>query len=285
MFSELRPLLSSPLDAAKMGEFSEARAYAAIADKRVEVSEVAGGVLFRGGGDASTTLFNRAIGVGLRSPVDRNSIDALAGCLAPLGRPWGLEIAPAAAAMAVDLPVWLRGVRLRRSLPTAVLAMDCGALPSLPTRWRVELAGPERSAEIAALVKQVFGISDAVASQLQGAAAGMRVRPWVAFDGDRAVASCFTCIGGPVAWFGWSATLQSHRNRGLQTALLLNSIQDAAAQGCRYVTAETALGTALTPDASYRNMLRFGFVEMYRRQGYICMPRQAGGRVAERPAP
>lgn len=95
MFSDLRLLLSSPLDAARMADFSEAKAHAAIADKRVETSEVDHGVLFSSDNDASTTLFNRAI------------------------------------AAALDLPACVRAERLQRSLPTAALAMDGGALPPL----------------------------------------------------------------------------------------------------------------------------------------------------------
>ncbi len=47
MFSGLRLLLSSLFHAAEMTEFSDAKAPAAIADERVEISEVAGGVLQR----------------------------------------------------------------------------------------------------------------------------------------------------------------------------------------------------------------------------------------------
>ena len=60
-------------------------------------------------------------------------------------------------------------------------------------------------------------------------------------------------------------------------------MRDAGERGCRWITAETATGTIDAPDASFRNMKRFGFVELYRRHGYLCLPPRlaaAGGRPA-----
>jgi len=274
--------------AAVVAEFSEAHAYVALARAAagdaeaapVTISTLADGIALRCPGDRQSTLFNRVLGLGLAYAFDEGTAEAVAARFAEHQGPWGLELAPVATHEQVR--AMLKLLRLRRSLPTAMLAMDCADLPREQPAWRVERVGPDRTGIAADIVTRVFGISGPTARILRSAPSSSEFAQWVAFDGVRPVATCLTHVHGDTAWFGWSATLPSHRGLGLQTALLWHSVYDAGERGCRWITAETATGTVDSPDASFRNMKRFGFFELYRRHGYLCLPKR---RPASGPRP
>ncbi|MBL8344492.1 MAG: GNAT family N-acetyltransferase [Rubrivivax sp.] len=275
--------------AAAVAEFSEAHAYVALARAAardaeaapVTISPLADGIALRCPGDRSSTLFNRVLGLGLTYTFNEATAEAVAARFADHQGPWGLELAPVATHERAR--VMLKLLRLRRSLPTVMLAMDCAALPhEQPSTWRVERVGSDRTGIAADIVTRVFGISGPTARILRSAPSSSEFAQWVAFDGAHPVATCLTHVHDDTAWFGWSATLPSHRGRGLQTALLWHSVRDAGERGCRWMTAETATGTVDSPDASFRNMLRFGFFELYRRHGYLCLPKR---RPASGPRP
>lgn len=269
-----------------MAELSEAHAYAALARAAaadpeaptVTIASLADGIALRCPEDRGSTLFNRVLGLGLGQMFDAATAAAVAKRFADHEGPWGLELAPTATHE--GMRAMLKQLRLRRSLPTAMLAMDCASLQREQPAWRVERIGPDRAALAAEIIARVFGVSASVARILRSAPASGEFAQWLAFDGVTPVATCLTHARGDTAWFGWSATLQSHRGRGLQTALLWHSVRGAAESGCRWITAETATGTADAPDASFRNMKRFGFVEMYRRHGYLCLPKRASRQGA-----
>lgn len=75
-------------------------------------------------------------------------------------------------------------------------------------------------------------------------------------------------VDGRIAEFGVAATLEPARGRGCQTALLHRRIADAAEAGCRTLFVETGERVPDRPSASYRNILRAGFVEAYVRPNW-----------------
>lgn len=102
-------------------------------------------------------------------------------------------------------------------------------------------------------------------------AAAVGVAGWRHFglaDGGRLVAVAGLYLTGETGWLGPAATLPSHRGRGAQQELLGRRIEAAAAAGCRLLSVETAEPTPERPVASYRNVRRLGFVELYRRPNY-----------------
>lgn len=287
-----RPPAWDAKQAATVAELSEAHAYAAMARvaagaagaPKVTIAPLGGGISLRCLGDPRSTLFNRVLGLGLGQPLDAGVVSAVAARYGHLEGPWGMELAPAA--LHEHARPLLKQLRLRRSLPTAMLVMDCNDLGGERPPWPVESIGPERAAQAAEVVESVFDVSAPVARILRCAPASKEFAQWVAFDGVRPVASCLVHLRGETAWFGWSATLPGHRGRGLQTALLWHSVRAARERGCRWVTAETATGTGDAPDPSFRNMKRFGFVELYRRHGYLHLPpRRVAAPGAPAPAP
>lgn len=291
MPTDPRPPAWDARQAAAAAELSEAHAYAAMARAAagqagapaVTITPLAGGISLRCLGDPRSTLFNRVLGLGISQPIDAAAVSEVAARYGHLEGPWGLELAPAA--LHENARVLLKQLRLRRSLPTAMLVMNVDDLAGAQPAWQVERIGIERASLAAEVVEPVFRVSAPVARILRCAPASEEFAQWVAFERARPVAACLVHRRGEMAWFGWSATLPSHRGRGLQTALLWHSVRHARERGCRWVTAETATGTTDAPDPSYRNMRRFGFVELYRRHGYLHLPPRRAGSNTPSPWP
>jgi GNAT superfamily N-acetyltransferase len=80
----------------------------------------------------------------------------------------------------------------------------------------------------------------------------------------------------PAAWLGFAATLPEARGQGAQGALLVERVRRAAALGCPLVTLETGERVPDRPDASYRNILRQGFFELYLRPNFYSPDPPAG---------
>jgi ribosomal protein S18 acetylase RimI-like enzyme len=257
-------------------EFSEAHAYVSLLGEPVDTASedsdapLDGTIVLRDPLERSTTLLNRVFGLGLRQPATDAAIEALRGLYEPLGLPWSVEVTPAAADAAMRAT--LKRHRLRRGLPTAVLAFDCDRIEASESAHTIRRVDGEAARAAAAVEAEVFGVSARLHGLLGEASTCSRFRQWVAVVDDLPVAACLTHLAEDTAWFGWSATLPAFRGRGIQSAMLVACARDARAQGCRWMTAETAVGTDECPDASYRNLRRLGFRELYRRHAYIRMP-------------
>jgi GNAT superfamily N-acetyltransferase len=86
-------------------------------------------------------------------------------------------------------------------------------------------------------------------------------------DGEAQGCGAMVVVDG-IAELEVGATLEEARGRGCQTALLRRRICDAAAAGCRTLLVETGERVPDRPSASYRNILKAGFAEAYRRPNW-----------------
>ena len=271
--------LRDVVHAALLAEFSEANAYrqliagAAGLGMQACAVELCGGVALRCPDDGLGPLMNRVIGLGLREPITGQMIAALNEHYHGLPGTWCVELSPPA--MTPEGVALLRTIPLRRGLATAMLAIDCGRELHWPTSLSVVRYEGRPNREAAAIQAEVFGVSPALRSVLEVAPRQPGLRQWLAYDGSNPVGACLSSVHGQSSWFGWSATLPQHRGRGVQRALLARCVEDAAAAGCRWMTAETAIGTAARPDPSFVNLRRAGFVELYRRHNHLFLPRRS----------
>jgi hypothetical protein len=87
-------------------------------------------------------------------------------------------------------------------------------------------------------------------------------------DGEPAACGAMVFEGG-IAELGIGATLEHARRRGCQLALLRRRIADAVEAGCRMLFVETGERSEKRPASSYRNILRAGFEEAYRRPNWL----------------
>jgi GNAT superfamily N-acetyltransferase len=87
---------------------------------------------------------------------------------------------------------------------------------------------------------------------------------YMAFDGARPVAIAALCVFEDTGYLIAAATVESHRKRGAQQALVAERIKCAEQIGCSTLVSETL--TML--EHSLRNLQRAGFVEVYEKEVY-----------------
>jgi GNAT superfamily N-acetyltransferase len=87
---------------------------------------------------------------------------------------------------------------------------------------------------------------------------------YMAFDGARPVAIAALCVFEDIGYLIAAATVESHRKRGAQQALIAERIKCAEQIGCSTLVSETL--TML--EHSLRNLQRAGFEEVYEKEVY-----------------
>ena len=92
---------------------------------------------------------------------------------------------------------------------------------------------------------------------------------FLAREADCAIGAATLFVEGNSGWCGYAATLPAARGRGAQNALFAARVRRAAELGCRNVYTETGQRVEERPDASYRNILRNGFLELYLRPNWV----------------
>jgi len=92
---------------------------------------------------------------------------------------------------------------------------------------------------------------------------------YVAMLDDKIAGTGSLYIRDGIAEIGIAATAENARGKGIQSALIHYRENAAFEKTCRYLFVETAEPTANYSAPSYRNMIRLGFTELYRRPNYI----------------
>jgi hypothetical protein len=89
------------------------------------------------------------------------------------------------------------------------------------------------------------------------------------FDDGQLVAAGALLASDGLAWCGFSVTLQSHRGRGLQTALAIESLHVARELGCHTVHVENDPDTPESRSVSLSNVRKFGYHFLYEKTKYL----------------
>jgi len=198
------------------------------------------------------SYFNRVIGLGVFEPATETALDAI--------------VERFRAARVADYWLHLNPVARPERLTEWLSAR--GFAPPARRTWAKFLRGPEPySAQPSAL-----SVRTAKPATLSSWFAGLVVREdWyfvIAESGGRPVATGALFIAGAMAWLGVGATLDEHRNRGAQSALLAARIAIAAEAGCTLLATETGESIAGEVNPSLNNIRRAGFVQVCSRLNY-----------------
>lgn len=210
---------------------------------------------------------NRVIGLGCEEPLDRRKLAEVRDYYRAEGRTrWFVEWSPSAQSTEPALLESMGGERRTEQAKLfAVLAdirLDSGDVP-----LEVITVSSETRATFRDLVAPSLGIPEAAREGIVASVGQTGWHYYLACTQGTAIAGGAMFSDGRGAWFGLSATLPTHRNRGAQTALLSTRIREARALGCQWVSAETHPTSPLT-NPSLRNMARAGMHVLYHRPFY-----------------
>jgi GNAT superfamily N-acetyltransferase len=153
------------------------------------------------------------------------------------------------------------------------LARLGGLVESAVTDLRVDIIGAADAERWASVLARGFGMpEEQVAPMMQGVVGRPGWTAYGAWDGDELIAAATLVIAGDVAGFAGAATLPEYRGRGAQSALLAARARHAAAQGVKWLSAETGKPADGQQNSSLNNMLKTGFEIRYSRQNWVWRP-------------
>jgi GNAT superfamily N-acetyltransferase len=152
---------------------------------------------------------------------------------------------------------WVRLYRPLDDVPSFAGGVDTLAIDSA------------RGREFGDVASQAFGWPQAIAETLAQTVGRGGWRHYIVEDGGQVMATAAFYEWDGFAWFDFAATREAYRRRGAQQALLDKRLCDAQARGCRGALVEAAEPAKDKDTPSYRNLIRLGFQDLYRRPNYI----------------
>ena len=217
---------------------------------------------------ADVLMFNRAFGVGQATPASAAQLQRIASRFDAQGVPRSfLQIAPGA--RPDELEAWAGELGYAPYNRWAKFARALESLPPTSETVRVDKIEPARAAEFGRLVIDTFTMPEQIRGW-HGALVGRTGwHHYIATLEGEAVgcAAMFVCDG--LAAFGTAGTVTHARGRGVQGALIVRRLHDAAAAGGTHAVVETAEDTPAKPAPSFRNQLRHGFELCYLRANWL----------------
>jgi GNAT superfamily N-acetyltransferase len=223
-----------------------------------------------------TTLFNRAIGLGMTRPTTAADLDKVvktfldAGCAA-FAVTWSQYSEPADLTGRLDAifpttaprPCWAK--MLRGTTPA----------PSAPSDLRIVSVDRSIAGETGRSIAQAYGMP-----AMAGAVGALFWRPrwllYAAIERDTVVGGGALFLDGHDAWLGMGAMLPDYRRRGGQRALMAQRIRDAIAAGATRIFTETGEPQEQGTNPSLNNMERCGFEKVVTRTSFVGSPSTTG---------
>jgi GNAT superfamily N-acetyltransferase len=213
-----------------------------------------------------STMFNRVLKLGLDTPASEASLDLIRDIFAPHDLPFAIQLSPLAGPN--TLKGWLEERGYAITSNWVKFYRDVASPADIQTDLRIVLAGPADRELYGTVMAQGFGAPDVVRPWFEAPIGRPGWTHYLAYDGDTAVAGATMFAHGDSAELFGAATLEPHRGRGAQGALMVRRIRDAAELGCHWVVTETAEETGGERNPSFQNMVRTGFQVAYVRPNY-----------------
>jgi GNAT superfamily N-acetyltransferase len=210
---------------------------------------------------------NRVVGFGIDGPPDAELLDAMVSTYRAAGaRRFFVQVSPFSAPAAIDR---LEAHGFRHYNNWAKLFRSVEPPPPVTSDLRVERIGRDGAEAFATIITRCFDWPAPARDWIGRTVGRTGWSHYAALDGDVpvAIAAMFTARG--YAYFGPAATLQDHRGRGAQSALIARRIRDAESLGCVLLVTETAEDRPERPSPSFRNLTRAGFQLAYLRPNYL----------------
>jgi GNAT superfamily N-acetyltransferase len=216
---------------------------------------------------ASAIVVNRAIGLGVTAPADRETVDAILERYRRAGvRRYFVHVHPAAGPP--GLRDWLLAQGLERTRAWVKFTRGRESPPAVATSVEVRRARPEDMAAFSRIAAVAFDLGDAATAWLSCLDRAIGWRAYVGLIDGEIVGTGGLFVQDGIGWLDFGATAPQFRGRGSQSALLRKRIMDALDLGCRVLATATGEAVAGDPQHSYKNIKIMGFREAYVRENY-----------------
>jgi GNAT superfamily N-acetyltransferase len=135
--------------------------------------------------------------------------------------------------------------------------------PETETSLRVAELAPLRNTAFARIVREAYGAPEAIEPIIAAAPTRRGWTCWLALAGGEPAGAAALYVDNGAGYLGYAGTATEHRGKGAQSVLLATRIRRARELGCDVVYTETGKLLPDRPSASYRNITRAGFEELY----------------------
>jgi hypothetical protein len=213
---------------------------------------------------------NRVLGLGLEKPATAETLDHIVDLFrASRVKRFALHQAPFAQSEEITDGLRRRDFRLHHHY--SKLVRDTSAPPAVNTGLAVGRVGkPEAETFARVFIEgELFAWPKDPMPWVRAAVGAPGFSHYLAFDGDKPVATALLYVKGDCGWMGWAGTLTAYRRRGAHAALIAARIKRAAQLGVKWIVCETMAPAPGRPSGSYRNQLRLGFKEAYQRPIWV----------------
>ncbi|HEY3613094.1 MAG TPA: GNAT family N-acetyltransferase [Gaiellales bacterium] len=226
-------------------------------------AELDGATVLRMPAAHASPILNRIVGLGVDGPASEQQLDDAIAAMSGLW--YYVSVSPAARPAAIG--DWLAARGFAPSWGWMQFRRSVDVVPGALTSLTIVSVDGQRAGAFARLVRETYGLPEA----LEPIIAALPGRPgwhcWLALAGSEPAGAGALYVssdgGSPAGYLAMAATALQHRGKGAQSALLATRIERARELGCDTVYTETGEQRPDRPSASYRNLVRSGFEELY----------------------
>jgi GNAT superfamily N-acetyltransferase len=255
------------IESAALNDFAHSASKKTIEKCGIKIFSV-GGVKGLIASKIDVLAFNRVVGLGIKEPIDERVVDIILNKIdANKVKRFFIQIHPE-----------IYSDQIRRLLELHYfyhynnwvrLVRDNSSPYKVKTNLEIKNITKNESKSFAEIVVKAFEWPDELAEWIASPIGRKNWYHYLAFDKNVPVASAAFFHSGDYAWFDFAATYPEHRGKGAQSALLARRIEDCRELGVKTIIVETAEQTSKEESPSYRNVLKAGFKEAYKRPNYI----------------
>lgn len=207
--------------------------------------------------------FNRIAGLGLSRGVTGEELDAGIAVFDRLKlKNWIVHVAPESHNLAQLCAA--RGL-IRHSRSWAKFIRDNAPPARIETDLIIREVDAEHGAAFGQTAVKGFGMPPVVGGWLGTLPGRANWHCFLAFDGQTPAGAGALYVHDKVGWIGIGATLESHRGRKAQQAILASRIAKGIERGCEFFTTETGIPHEGEAGPSFRNIQRAGLKIAYER--------------------
>lgn len=215
----------------------------------------------------SAIVLNRAIGLGVEAPADRETVAAVIARYANAGvQRYFVHVHPEATPS--GMRAWLLESGLEQARGWMKFTRGREAPPPVTSTVQVREARGEDMAAFARIAAAAFDLGTALEPWIMHLDRAPGWRAYVGLIDGEVVATGGLFMHDGIGWLDFGATTPACRGRGAQSALLRHRIVDALDLGCRMLGTATGEAVPGDPQHSYRNILKMAFRESYVRENY-----------------
>ena len=233
-------------------ELESLRSFFAVPEATGEIREAGRATAVRADGVAGPPL-NRILGLD-----DLAVLDELAELFD--GRPFWIALEPE---VGLDQELTARGF-----VPDGAWQRFTRGVDPFEAETELDIGDARAPGDFAAVVGETWRLPPPAVAWMAGIVEHPAWHCLVAYDEAKPVAAAALFASGDRGWLGIAATLESHRGRGAQSALIAARIRLASELRLRVLVTETDAPGDGEPVQSFRNVIRAGFEPEYVRANY-----------------